>query len=430
MNDLAIFEKPRLSWHDAIGERFGELGVNKTTWRVVVEALFPNAATVDSVILALSYCAARKLDPFKKPVHIVPVWSSIQSKMVETVWPSIAELRTTAMRTGLYAGCDETQFGPDVTAKLDGAEVTYPSWACHTLYRLVGGSRVAVVGPKVFWVENYATKDRFKTSPNAMWYRRPRGQIEKVAEAGALRRAFPEELGNEYAAEEMEGRVIGELDTVKPSRPVQMLHGDFEPAAITVEEVLGGDSIPEFSPPAEPIHAVTVETAPKRRGRPPKVREEAPVVEAPLAVQDAPEAPQEADGPPHDQVGMEEGDQESSDYDIFSDAVSAATSFIEVKRALVNFRRTDHFRTAGDSTKHHWQCIAHTRIVEMQNEGIPAPGAHEDPWMFSLALNIQPHEIMMTTFADLKQTASWAGLNQAQKDGLSTAVEQALGGNP
>ena len=35
---------------------------------------------------------------------------------------------------------------------------------------------------------------------------RPVGQLEKCAEAGALRRAFPEEIGNALTAEEMEGQ--------------------------------------------------------------------------------------------------------------------------------------------------------------------------------------------------------------------------------
>jgi hypothetical protein len=41
-----------------------------------------------------------------------------------------------------------------------------------------------------------------------MWRRRTRGQLDKCAEAAALRAAFPEELGNDYSAEEMEGQVI------------------------------------------------------------------------------------------------------------------------------------------------------------------------------------------------------------------------------
>jgi hypothetical protein len=54
----------------------------------------------------------RGLDPFKRPVHIVPVWNSSLGREVETVWPSINELETTAARTGAWAGIDPPDFGP------------------------------------------------------------------------------------------------------------------------------------------------------------------------------------------------------------------------------------------------------------------------------------------------------------------------------
>ena len=44
--------------------------------------------------------------------------------------------------------------------------------------------------------------------PADMWKKRPRGQLHKNAKAASLRAAFPEEMGNDYTAEEMEGQVI------------------------------------------------------------------------------------------------------------------------------------------------------------------------------------------------------------------------------
>lgn len=210
-------ELVRLPWHDDLAIRFGDMGVEKATWKVLAEAVWPAAKTTDSIVMALSYCKARRLDPFKRVVHIVPVWDSKSGGMIETVWPSISEMRTTAFRTGQYAGCDETKFGPDLTQTFKGKvkrdkqwvdiekTVTFPEWAQITVYRLVAGQRAAFVGPRVYWLETYAKMGRSDV-PNDMWERRARGQPEKCAEAGALRKAFPEELGNEYAAEEMEGQ--------------------------------------------------------------------------------------------------------------------------------------------------------------------------------------------------------------------------------
>jgi phage recombination protein Bet len=214
--EVAVFQPPRLPFHPAIEEKFG---VSKTQWPALVDAVFPAAKSVDAVVLALSYCKARNLDPFKKMVHIVPVWNSQLGREVEGVWPGIGEHRATATRTGRYAGCDATEFGPEqeqaftgrVKSK-DGWEeksvtVTFPEWARVTVYKIVLGHRVAFVGPKVYWLANYGRRGR-SDLPNEKWERSPHYMIEKVAEAAALRRAFPEELGDEPTAEEMEGRIV------------------------------------------------------------------------------------------------------------------------------------------------------------------------------------------------------------------------------
>src|ERR1035437_8619220 len=156
----------------------------------------------------------------QRPVHIVPMWSSAAGNMVETVWPGISELRTTAFRTGNYAGCDEAEFGPITEYTFKGrvkewvkgkdewndkvVKVDVPEWCRITMYRALMGQRCKFVGPKVKWLEAYATIGFKSDLPNDMWQTRSEGQLEKCAEAAALRRAFPEEIGNELTAEEMQ----------------------------------------------------------------------------------------------------------------------------------------------------------------------------------------------------------------------------------
>lgn len=202
---LAVFYEPRLPYHPAIEKRFG---VDKSKWKALCESVFPTASSSDSVVLALSYCQARGLDPMKRVVHIVPIWDKQQNRMVDTVWPGIAELRTTAFRTGQYAGKDETKFGPVITEVVGKTTMTYPEWAQSTVYRMLAGARVAFAGPKVFWLEAYAVRGRNDDSPNTMWESRPFGQIDKCAEAAALRTAFPEEIGSEFIPEEVQGRSV------------------------------------------------------------------------------------------------------------------------------------------------------------------------------------------------------------------------------
>lgn len=194
---VATFQPARLPWHPIIQERFN---VDKGQWKVLVEAVYPNAKTTDSVVMALAYCKARNLDPFKRPVHIVPIWDREKRCEVETIWQGIAEIRTTASRTRAYAGRDATVFGEDITAKVGegqaAVEITFPEYAQVTVYRMVDGQRQAFYGPQVYWLETYAEKKG--KAPNSMWQKRPRGQLDKCAEAAALRMAFPEELGDTF----------------------------------------------------------------------------------------------------------------------------------------------------------------------------------------------------------------------------------------
>jgi phage recombination protein Bet len=230
--EIAVFQQPRLPYHPALRERFG---VEASGWKALVESVYPSARTVDAVVLALSYCKARNLDPFKRPVHVVPMWDSKANNgkggYVETIWPGISELRTTAFRTGNYAGCDEAEFGPEIERTFKGRlrkgqewetkEITlrFPEWCRITVYRVLGNRVCKFVGPKVRWLESYATIGKSEL-PNDMWRERAEGQNEKCAEAAALRRAFPEELGNELTAEEMAGRIIqhddGAVERVTP----------------------------------------------------------------------------------------------------------------------------------------------------------------------------------------------------------------------
>lgn len=277
MNAIVQFQAPRLPYHPVVEERFG---IDKSGWKALVEAIFPAAESIDSVVMALAYCKARNLDVFKRPVHIVPVYDSKRRCMVETVWPGISELRTTAMRTGTYAGCDDMDTGPDVTRDLGGVKMTFPEWGQITVYKLVGGQRVPFVGPKVHWLETYATAKRDTDAPNTMWKKRPRGQLEKCAEAAALRRAYPEELGNEYAAEEMTGRVIGAdglpvagVVATLPRPPAPKLHADFDepeaPHNPVTGEVIDAEVIDPPHTDGLPIRDDTPEETPSSTAREP-----------------------------------------------------------------------------------------------------------------------------------------------------------------
>jgi phage recombination protein Bet len=224
-------------------------------------SLYPGASN-DSVSMVLAYCRAGGLDPMTKPVHIVPMWiknaSGNGGAMRDVVMPGIELYRTKAHRTGEYAGQDEAEFGPTVEGKFgdSGLKVKYPEWCKVTVYRITGAGRVPFTA-KVYWLETYATAKRDSDVPNAMWMKRPFGQIEKCAEALALRKAFPEAVGAQPTIEEMEGKTIeGHAVEVKPAA------ADLMPKAKAAQVIEHQQS----AAPAEPVEGEFVEAEQQQEG--------------------------------------------------------------------------------------------------------------------------------------------------------------------
>lgn len=177
---------------------------------VLQSSLYPGA-NPDSIKMVLGYCKAAGLDPMQKPVHIVPMWDQKAGQMRDVVMPGIGLYRTQAARSGECAGISEPEFGPDVTETIGGQQITFPAWCRVTVKRRLPTGEVVEFTAKEFWKENYAVKGGKEKSiaPNAMWTKRPYGQIAKCAEAQALRKAFPE-IGSGPTADEMDGKTLNE----------------------------------------------------------------------------------------------------------------------------------------------------------------------------------------------------------------------------
>ena len=194
-------------------------------FKVLSNSLYVGAQP-ESIKMVLSYCAAAKLDPMLKPVHIVRMYCATGQKdangydikaMRDVVMPGIGLYRIQASRSGEFAGTSEPEFGNDITETLDGIEITYPNWCKVTVKRLMANGIIAEFTAKEFWKENYATKVKDSKSPNTMWLKRPYAQVAKCAEAQALRKAFPE-IGSQPTADEMEGK---EIDITPPRQSIE-----------------------------------------------------------------------------------------------------------------------------------------------------------------------------------------------------------------
>lgn len=198
-------------------------GIEPAMWQALTTTLYPGAKP-ESVLMAVDYCNARKLDIMLKPVHLVAMnvkdQQTGQYGWRDVPMPGIGLYRIQADRSGTYAGSDEPEFGDLITQDFtdkNNKKVThtFPEWCKITVYKLIG-DRVVGFTAKEYWLENYATDSGRSTAPNSMWAKRSRGQLAKCAEAQALRKAWPE-IGSEPTAEEMEGKTIERELNPQPS---------------------------------------------------------------------------------------------------------------------------------------------------------------------------------------------------------------------
>lgn len=230
-------------------------GGTDVSWRVLCD-LYPNAETPEVIMAVVEYCAARHLDPLRKPVHIVPMWNTKLRRRVQVVMQGINELETTAHRTKKWAGMDPPKFGPYETRTFKGqredddgskraveVEVTFPEWCEVTVYRLVEGVKAAFTEP-VYWIEAYGRAGFRSEVPNARWTLAPRQMLHKCAKAASLRAAFPEDVTG-YAEEELDGHEV-EAGGVTIDGKVD--HGD--PGLTDRDRRIG--QTPPSQPPGDP----------------------------------------------------------------------------------------------------------------------------------------------------------------------------------
>lgn len=174
-----------------------ETGITAAQIETLAKAsVIPAGLPADILQVFMITCNQHGLSPFKKEIYLIP-YKGKYSAVV-----GIDGLRAKAARTDRLAGRDDAKFDlmPDGTFKTAAqlAAVNKKPLSCTvTVYRAVGGMRCPFSKTVLFAEYCPAKSDEW-----SKWNTMPFNQIEKCAEAAALRMAFADETAGLNVEEE------------------------------------------------------------------------------------------------------------------------------------------------------------------------------------------------------------------------------------
>ena len=179
-----------------------------------------NAKKAD-LALFLSYAQRTGLDPFSRQIYMIERGGRF------TIQASIDGLRVIAQRSGEYTGQTAPMWcGEDGDWKDVWLSSTPPAAA------KIGVWREGFVEPTVA----VATLDSYMPtkkdgSPMGLWSQMPDVMLAKVAEALALRKAFPNDLSGIYTQDEMD-----QAGPVPQPAPVESVALEIEPEVVELDD--------------------------------------------------------------------------------------------------------------------------------------------------------------------------------------------------
>ncbi|HUK73765.1 MAG TPA: phage recombination protein Bet [Streptosporangiaceae bacterium] len=157
-------------------------------------------------------CQRRRLDPFTGQIVLIGRYDRVKNRKAYKAQTSIDGFRLIARRAADHAGVD---YGYEATVWFDAKGTRHEAWlspeppAAAKVVIIRNGKSFDAVARYGAYVQT--TKDG---RPQGQWQSMPDVMIAKCAEALALRKAFPEDLGGLYTADEM-----AQADNDAPYRP-------------------------------------------------------------------------------------------------------------------------------------------------------------------------------------------------------------------
>lgn len=225
-----------------------------------LKALGIKRANNEDLLLYLHYCQKTGLDPFAKQIYLIErkSWDKAEREWVytQTIQVGIDGFRVSAQRAAAKQGV-QIEYAQTIWYAQDGSKHEVwldndnpPAAALVIIYKVLpSGQKLPVPGLAKFEsYAAYATKKGKDGEPDQKWLQSqwgtmPDHMIEKCAEAFALRRAFPNDLGGVYIEEEMQ--------RYEPLGDAPRLKGRTHSDTAAEEAIVDGEVVEDEAPAAE-----------------------------------------------------------------------------------------------------------------------------------------------------------------------------------